>query len=214
MADPQNMPVNTPELNAFFNNEVVRRKVLILINSMNNWNRCHYLGLNPNESEEWTERILDDAANLKDEYVTHGFDEMIYLDCGNDNNNSNSNANSNDELNLGNNAGPLPNAGTRFLAAGAENTIMGDEIEDGDLMVNFQDEFGHSRYYKKSTYNSLQAGPDGQKRNPYTQQPIVNARTYTAVLGPPVEGGKRRKIGSVHFTAKRRKSRRLRRTRK
>ena len=82
---------------------------------------------------------------------------------------------------------PVENIGSRFLPVNAENTITSDAIKDGNLMVNFQDEFGHGRLYKLSTYFSMQ-----QKKNPYTQAPITALRQYTAVIGaPPLAGGRR-----------------------
>jgi hypothetical protein len=197
--EPLSDPVDTEDFNDFFGNEYIRRDMLHIINLVKNLDRCASLGLiTPNEIALKTDNIMELLGVLGDLYDASHLPNMVELACEQENINAgNFNplnqafiAGNNFNLGNNNNNGPLPNSGTRFIPSGAENTIMGDEIEDGDLMVNFQDEFGHSRYYKKSTYNSL--NPGGQKRNPYTQQPIVNARTYTAIVGPPVEGGRQR----------------------
>jgi hypothetical protein len=43
-------------------------------------------------------------------------------------------------------------------------------------MVNFDDEFKHGRYYKRSTFNSL----PNPKKNPLTRKQIEIIRTYKA----------------------------------
>jgi hypothetical protein len=108
----------------------------------------------------------------------------------NNNYNNNNNNNGNNNNNNANNNIPVENIGSRFLPVNAENTIMGNAIEDGNLMVNFQNEFGHGRYYKRSTYNLME-----QKKNPYNPgAPITALKQYTAVIGsPPLEGGRGRK---------------------
>ena len=82
----------------------------------------------------------------------------------------------------------------RNLPANATNAITYDPIANGTNMVNFQGEFDHGRYYKRNTFAQLPVGPNGRKRNPYTQQNIMNTRSYRARIPPqPVEGGRRRK---------------------
>ena len=132
-----------------------------------------------------------EAGQLHSQYILQNFPEFATYPCNEDNvnnNNSNNNNNWNNNNNNNNNNIPVQNIGSRFLPVNAENTIMGNAIEDGDPMVNFQNEFSHGRYYKRSTYNAMQ-----QKKNPYTQVPITALRQYTAVIGPPLGGGKRRK---------------------
>jgi hypothetical protein len=81
----------------------------------------------------------------------------------------------------------------RNLPANATNAITYDPIVNGTNMVNFQGEFDHGRYYKRNTFAQLPAGPNGRKRNPYTQQNIMNTRSYRARIPQPAEGGRRRK---------------------
>lgn len=212
--EPLENDVDTPDFNNFFDDQYIRRNILTVINRAINLRRCVMMGLSQEEYNAWLPGIIAILTSLGDIYETRNLPEMVELACHDENNNAGNGVGqlnqafvAGNNFNQGNNNnGLLPNNGHRYIPAGAENTIMSDEIEDGDLMVNFQDEFGHSRYYKKSTYNSL--NPGGQKRNPYTQQPIVNARTYTAVVGPPVEGGYSTK------RHKRRRNRNLKHTRR
>ena len=80
------------------------------------------------------------------------------------------------------------------------NTITGEEIKHGDIMVNFHGErdLETPRYYKMSTFNKLTP-----KINPYSRKPIElsNVKVYKAKL----EGGKRRKTKKIR---KNRKTRR------
>lgn len=79
------------------------------------------------------------------------------------------------------------------------NTITGEEIKHGDIMVNFHGErdLETPRYYKMSTFNKL-----NPRINPYSRKPIElsNVKVYKAKL----EGGKR----------KTKKTRKLRKTRR
>lgn len=68
---------------------------------------------------------------------------------------------------------------------GTENSITYNDVEDGSHLVNFEGESKHQRYYLKSTYNSLMKK---DKLNPYTKNPIKNAKNYTAKIK---KGGKR-----------------------
>jgi hypothetical protein len=89
---------------------------------------------------------------------------------------------------------PAPAPELRNLPTNATNAITYEPIVNGTNMVNFQGEFDHGRYYKRNTFAQLPAGPNGRKRNPYTQQNIMNTRSYRARIPPqPVEGGRRRK---------------------
>ena len=66
-----------------------------------------------------------------------------------------------------------------------ENAITYNDVEDGSHLVDFEGESKHQRYYLKSTYDSLMKK---DKRNPFTKNPIKNARNYTAKIK---KGGKR-----------------------
>ena len=68
---------------------------------------------------------------------------------------------------------------------GTENSITYNDVEDGSHLVNFEGESKRQRYYLKSTYNSLMKK---DKLNPYTKNPIKNAKNYTAKIK---KGGKR-----------------------
>lgn len=65
----------------------------------------------------------------------------------------------------------------------AINAIMHEPIEEGNMMANFNGEYGWKRYYKKSTYNELPK----PKKNPTTRVPITSVSYYKAHL----VGGKR-----------------------
>jgi ankyrin repeat protein len=79
------------------------------------------------------------------------------------------------------------NIPTRNIKRGTENVIMGDEIKNGNIMVNFprnnKYESEYNAYYKKNTYNAL-----NPKKNPITRAPINISKTilYKAKL---VDGG-------------------------
>lgn len=79
------------------------------------------------------------------------------------------------------------------------NTITGEEIKHGDIMVNFHGErdLETPRYYKMTTFNKL-----NPRINPYSRKPIelTNVKVYKAKL----EGGKRK-------TKKTRKAKKTRR---
>lgn len=91
----------------------------------------------------------------------------------------------------------------RNLPADATNAITYDPIANGTNMVNFHGEFDHGRYYKRNTFAQLPAGPNGRKRNPYTQQNIMNTRSYRARIPPqPAEGGRRRKTRCRRHSSK------------
>jgi hypothetical protein len=68
---------------------------------------------------------------------------------------------------------------------GTENSISYNEVKDGTHLVNFEDESKHQRYYVKSTYDSIMKR---DKLNPFTKNPIKNAKNYTAKIK---KGGKR-----------------------
>lgn len=104
-------------------------------------------------------------------------------------NNSNSNVNANNQY--------IPSINTNYpnnrqrtnrnLPANAENSISMNAIENGTNMVNFHDEFGHGRYYKASTFNSIRRNNDTRlKHNPSTRQPIAptNITRYRARVPP------------------------------
>jgi len=82
---------------------------------------------------------------------------------------------------------PLP---LRNIPRNATNAIMLDEINEGNVMVNFQGESGFGRYYKKSSYDQMPS----PKTNPYTKNPIAptNVVKYKARL----VGGRKTRRGN------------------
>ncbi len=81
----------------------------------------------------------------------------------------------------------------RNIPANATNAISYNSIQDGNEMVTFHGNLNrpnNPRYYKRSTFNSLQTANAGLKRNPFTQQLIQpgNVTGYTARIQ---EGGKK-----------------------
>jgi hypothetical protein len=98
---------------------------------------------------------------------------------------------------------PAPAPELRNLPANATNAITYEPIANSTNMVNFHGEFEHGRYYKRNTFTQLPAGPNGRKRNPYTQQNIMNTRSYRARIPQPPEGGRRRKTRRSHKTRRR-----------
>jgi hypothetical protein len=97
----------------------------------------------------------------------------------------------------------------RNLPVNATNAITYAPIANGAEMVNFQEEFGHGRYYTQETYNQLPLGPNGRKKNPYTQANILEPMPYIARIANPI-GGKRR---SRKVRKPRRKTRRAKTSR-
>jgi hypothetical protein len=98
---------------------------------------------------------------------------------------------------------------TRNLPVNAINTITYEPIANSTEMVNFHNEFGHGRYYTRETYNQMPIGPNGRKRNPYTQQNITEIRSYTGRIPAAAVGGRKQKTRS-----KRRSSRKTIKRRK
>jgi len=84
------------------------------------------------------------------------------------------------------------NNSTKFteleVPEGSENIISYNDIKDGSHLVDFEDESKHQRYYLKSTYDSLMKK---DKLNPFTKNPIKNAKNYTAKIK---KGGKRKSL--------------------
>ena len=105
--------------------------------------------------------------------------------------NSNSNSNSN-----------LP---TKNIAANAENAIMYDTINHGNIMANFHDEFQRGRYYKKANVQRLLTARNPV--NPHTREPLkrANITYYTAKMS----GGRRHST----MSRTRRATRKTRKTR-
>ena len=218
--DPIVDPVGTHDFNDFFGNEDVRRDILNIINQANNLYRCESLGLSENAYNVWTNHIMGLLDTLGDLYGASNLPDMVEIACEDANNNTGSVGELNQAF-IGNQANffnnnngiPVENIGTRFLPMNTENTIMGNAIVDGDEMVNFQDEFSHGRYYKRSTYNAM-----NPKRNPYNPgAPITALRQYRAIIGgPPLEGGRKagsrkarsKKTSKAHFFTKRRRHQR------
>ena len=82
----------------------------------------------------------------------------------------------------------------RIIPAGSYDTITAEDINSGDAMVDFHDEYKHGRFYKDSTFYKL------DNKNPITRIPIVTHSKYTAKV---TSGGRRR-------TRKHRKTRKTR----
>jgi hypothetical protein len=199
----ENIDFTTDDFNSFFDDPMVRYIILEIIQkggkSVFCRDRNQPIG-NPLR-EEIDEELRNNAEELFRGYRRLRLPELRVRDrCNqedelNNNNNNNWNNNWNNNNNNGNNNNNIPvqNIGSRFLPVNAENTITSNAIEDGNLMVNFQNEFQHGRYYKQSTYNAMQ-----QKKNPYTQAPITALKQYTAVIGaPPLAGGRTRRRRDV-----------------
>lgn len=75
----------------------------------------------------------------------------------------------------------IRNIGTLRVPAGAVNVIAGEEIQEGDEMVNFQGEMRleEPRYYKKNTFNSLPLKISHKyKENPYTRATMIPNKTF------------------------------------
>jgi len=68
------------------------------------------------------------------------------------------------------------NVGKKKIPKGTDNSISYNTIENGDDMVNFDNEFEHERYYKRSTFNSFPT----PKKNPSTRKLIKTIRRYKA----------------------------------
>jgi len=81
---------------------------------------------------------------------------------------------------MANPANPLPiHRTTLEIPEGKENSITGEKIQNGDNLVDFEGESGFGRYYFESTYHDIMRAT---KQNPYTRNPIVNARYHTAKI--------------------------------
>jgi hypothetical protein len=102
----------------------------------------------------------------------------------------------------------LPNIGNQNVPRGTTNLISTDTIEENDEMVNFHGEKALGRFYKKSTFNSLNHNQlSGRKKNPFTRTPIeiANVQTYRAHL----IGGKKSKRRKHKKSSKTKKQGRL-----
>ena len=86
----------------------------------------------------------------------------------------------------------------RNIPAGSETEITYEEIKNGDVLVDFNKEYAHKRYYDPETVSKL-------KSNPHTREPIGVQTLYTAKI---VAGGKRRK------TIRRKRTKKMKKTRK
>lgn len=86
----------------------------------------------------------------------------------------------------------------RNIPAGSETEITYEEIKNGDVLVDFNKEYVHKRYYDPETVSKL-------KSNPHTREPIGKKTVYTAKI---VAGGKRRK------TIRRKRTKKMKKTRK
>lgn len=164
------MPIDTHDISQFFANEEVRRSILRIIRYKTSLDGCD----DNSEYGDLQETIMAFVGDLADMYNDHDLPELALILCNNNNDQNNEN-------NYLNNTAIVE---TRVVPPGAKNTITEENIQDGNLMVNFAGESEYGRFYKKSTYNSL-----NPKIHPYTRQPITHARTYRAALS----GGKRTK---------------------
>jgi hypothetical protein len=79
----------------------------------------------------------------------------------------------------------------RTVPAGSRNAVMLNAIQDGNSMVNFQNEYSRGRYYKKSTYNQL---PE-PKQNPFSRERIVAKTQYKARVPAAARGGRKTRKG-------------------
>ena len=74
----------------------------------------------------------------------------------------------------------------RDIPRGSTDPVTYDDIEEGDVLVDFDDEYKFGRYYKKSTFSSL------RNKNPFKNTVIqTNPTYYKAHLVD--KGGKRRR---------------------
>lgn len=96
------------------------------------------------------------------------------------------------------------NIPSRNIPRNSENVLTMEPIANGNIMVNFQGEFGRGRYYKKSTYNSMP-----KKINPFTRNAINQRNEYKAKVG-----GRGKSRSNTRKTRKTQKSRKSRKTRK
>ena len=92
---------------------------------------------------------------------------------------------------------PVPTE-ERNIPTGSETEITYEEIKNGDVLVDFNKEYAHKRYYDHETVSKL-------KSNPHTREPIGKKTVYTAKI---VAGGKRRK------TIRRKRTKKMKKTRK
>ena len=85
----------------------------------------------------------------------------------------------------------------RNIPAGSETEITYEEIKNGDVLVDFNKEYLHKRYYDRETVSKL-------KSNPHTREPIGLQTLYTAKI---VAGGRRK-------TIRRKRTKKMKKTRK
>ena len=90
---------------------------------------------------------------------------------------------------------PPPPPEPRNIPAGSETEITYEEIKNGDVLVDFNKEYVHKRYYDAETVSKL-------KSNPHTREPIGKKTVYTAKI---VAGGKRKTRKQKRKTKKTRK---------
>ena len=97
------------------------------------------------------------------------------------------------------------NLPAKNIAANAENAIMYDTINHGNIMANFHDEFQRGRYYKKANVQRLLTARNPV--NPHTREPLKrgNITYYTAKMS----GGRRHST----MSRTRRANRKTRKTR-
>ena len=76
------------------------------------------------------------------------------------------------------------------IPKGQTDAITMDEIQDGEIMIDFQGEKEHNRYYTAQTFKKL------RNKNPFTRENIVGHVYYIAELDaslPVQEAGRRRR---------------------
>jgi hypothetical protein len=227
--DPAYMPVDTENFDEFFNDESIRREVLQIIQDMKSLNQCEE-ELGPEEYMDWRDRIMEMVNTFANMYDNHGLPEMKLIDC--DAYNNNSNVESVGQLNQAFNAGHgnnaamaqlmanlgyvppqpapvnVPNSGQELhLPANAANAITSENIKEGNILVDFGNEYGEDRFHLKSSFNKWKTLPSGHKENPYTRAAIENARTFRATFAPPpLEGGRRTRRKGLKKRSRRRRS--------
>jgi hypothetical protein len=64
------------------------------------------------------------------------------------------------------------------IVEGAEDFLASEEIQSGNILVDFDKEASFERYYKKETFDHLEE----PKLNPVTRNPIQKTKTYIARL--------------------------------
>jgi hypothetical protein len=138
--------------------------------------------VDPDDDGNYPILIKEGSPNTAD-YVNGSYNS---IGNGNNNNNNSNNYENRTDIYLiagtvesikVSNASPK-NIPLRNIPRNSENILTKEPITNENIMVNFQGEFGHGRYYKKSTYNRMV-----HKINPFTRNPINKRNEYKAKVG-------------------------------